>query len=65
MKETITIKYSPKSKDMDFTVDLVFHTKEFSLLNLNAGKKDWSRLAFHKCSHYTLSRQQLLGGASA
>jgi hypothetical protein len=24
---------------------------DFSLLNLNDGEKDWTRLAFHKCSH--------------
>ena len=46
MRETITIKYTLKSTEMDFTIDLVFDTKDFSLLNLNAGEKDWTRLAF-------------------
>ena len=54
MRETTTIKYSLKSTDMDFTVDLVFDTKDFSLLNLNADEKDWTRLAFYKCSHCSL-----------
>ena len=49
MRETITIKYILKSTDMDFTVDLFFDKKDFSLLNLNAGENDWTRLAFHKC----------------
>jgi len=54
MRETTTIKYSLKSTDMDYTVDLVFDTKDFSLLILNAGEKDWTRLAFYKCSHCPL-----------
>ena len=58
MRETTTIKYILKSTDMDFTVDLVFDKKDFSLLNHKAGEKDWTRLAFHKCSHCTLDEEQ-------
>ena len=58
MRETITIKYILKSKDMDFTVDLFFDNKDFSILNLSAGEKDWTRLAFHKCRHCTLNNEQ-------
>ena len=55
MQKTTTIKYSLKSTDIDFTVDLVFDTKDFSLFNLNADEKDWTRLAFYKCSHCPLT----------
>ena len=49
MQKRTASKYSLKSTDMDFTVDLVFDTKDFSLFNLNADEKDWTRLAFYKC----------------
>jgi len=39
MRETITIKYILKSTEVDFTVDLLFDIKDFSLLNFNEGKK--------------------------
>jgi len=39
MRETTIIKYILKSTEMDFTIDLVFDTKNFSLLNFNEGKK--------------------------
>ena len=57
MRETTTIKYILKSTEMDFTVDLVFDTKNFSLLNFNEGEKDWTRLAFYKCSHCPLDQE--------
>ena len=57
MRETITIKYALKSTDMDFSVDLVFDKNDFSLLNLNGTKKDWTRLVFHKCSHCPLNQE--------
>ena len=57
MRETTIIKYILKSTEMDFTIDLVFDTKNFSLLNFNAAEKDWTRLAFHKCSHCPLDQK--------
>ncbi|MFC1843944.1 DUF6901 family protein [Thermodesulfobacteriota bacterium] len=57
MKETTTIKYTLKSTGMDFRVDLVFNTKDFSLLNIKAGENDWTKLAFHKCSHCPLNEK--------
>jgi len=57
MRETTTIKYSLKSTDIDFRVDLVFDKNDFSLLNLNDGENDWARLAFHKCSHCPLKQE--------
>lgn len=58
MKETITIKYSLKSAAADFRVDLVFDKKDFSLVNLEPSGKDWTRLAFNKCSHCPLNEDQ-------
>jgi len=58
MRETVTIKYSLKSADIDFSVDLIFDKNDFSLLNLNEGKNDWTRLAFHKCSHCSLDQEE-------
>jgi hypothetical protein len=58
MRESINIKYTLESPDMDFSVDLVFDKKDFSLLNLNDGEKDWARLAFHKCSHCPLNSEE-------
>ena len=58
MRETTTIKYILKSTDIDFSVDLVFDKKDFSLLTFNDGKKDWTRLAFHKCSHCPLDQEE-------
>ncbi|MGB5884656.1 MAG: hypothetical protein WBG28_11205 [Desulfobulbales bacterium] len=60
MRETINIKYTLESPDMDFSIDLVFDRMDFSLLNLNDGEKDWTRLAFHKCSHCPLNSEGCL-----
>jgi len=57
MKETRTIKYTLKSTEMDITVDLIFDNRDFSLLNLNKSQKDWTRLAFHKCSHCPFNQE--------
>ncbi len=57
MLETITIKYTLKATDIDFSIDLVFDEKDFSLLNHHADKKDWTRLSFHKCSHCPLNQE--------
>lgn len=57
MRETVTIKYTLKSTDMDFKVDLVFDKKDFSLLKHKAGEKNWTRLAVHKCSHCPLNEE--------
>jgi hypothetical protein len=54
MSETLNIKYTLQSSEMDFTVDLVFDKKDFSLMNLRESQKDWTRLAFCKCSHCPL-----------
>ena len=58
MRETATIKYILKFTDVDFTVDLEFLKKDFSLINLFPGKKEWTRLEHHKCSHCPLSEKQ-------
>jgi hypothetical protein len=58
MLETVTIKYNLKSTEVDFTIDLVFNKKDFSLLNLHRNESDWTRLSFHKCSHCPLSQEQ-------
>jgi hypothetical protein len=57
MSEETTIKYSLKSVGMDFSITLIFDKQDFSLLNLNEGKKEWTRLDFHKCSHCPLKRE--------
>jgi hypothetical protein len=54
MKETITIKYILQSADMDFTIDLVFDKKDFSLLNHKTDSREWTRLSFHRCIHCPL-----------
>jgi hypothetical protein len=55
MKETITIKYILQSADMDFTIDLVFDKRVFSLLNHKTDSREWTRLTFHKCIHCPLN----------
>ena len=52
MRETATIKYILKFTDVDFTVDLEFLKKDFSLINIFPGNKEWTRLEHHKCSHF-------------
>jgi len=58
MRETITIKYLLKSTAMDFTIDLVFDKKDFSLLNHKTGGSAWTRLEFHKCNHCPLNPEE-------
>jgi hypothetical protein len=58
MRETTTIKYTLKSTEIDFCVELVFDQKDFSLLNLYDGEKYWTRLAFHKCGHCPLKQEE-------
>ena len=58
MRGTITIKYNLKSADMDFTMDLVFDNKDFSLLNHKTGGNEWTRLTFHQCSHCPFKEEE-------
>lgn len=58
MQETITIKYILKSTNMDFTIDLVFDNKDFSLLNHKTGGSEWTRLALHQCSHCPFNAEE-------
>ena len=58
MEDTISVKYTLKSTDMDFTVDLVFEKKDFSLLSPDWRASEWTRLVFHKCSHCPLNEQE-------
>lgn len=58
MSETVNIKYILKFTDEDFTVDLDFLKKDFSLVNIYPSKKEWTRLENHKCSHCPLSEKQ-------
>jgi hypothetical protein len=60
MSETVTIKYILKFTDQEFTVDLEFLQKDFSLINIYPSKKEWTRLEHHKCSHCPLSEKQSL-----
>jgi len=59
MRETITIKYTFRSIDLDFEVELLFDKKDFSLLNTNPSKKEWTRLVFHKCGHCPLNEKNV------
>jgi len=58
MKETVTIKYTLKSKDTDFVVELIFNKEDFSLVNCQSSGQEWARLEHHKCSHCTLNEEQ-------
>jgi hypothetical protein len=58
MEDTISVKYTLKSTGMDFTVDLVFEKKDFSLRSLDGRASEWTRLVFHKCSHCPLNEQE-------
>lgn len=58
MMETATIKYTLKSKDADFVVELHFNQKDFSLVNQQPSGKEWTRLAHHKCCHCPLDQEK-------
>jgi len=58
MNDTQKIKYTLKSSTMDFSIELVFIKKDFSLVNFDTDKKDWTRLEFHKCPHCTLKQDE-------
>jgi len=58
MEDTTSVKYTLTSTDMDFTVDLVFEKKDFSLRSLDGRASEWTRLVFHKCSHCPLNEQE-------
>jgi len=57
MRETVTIKYSFKSTDLDFEVELLFNKKDFFLLNSNPSEKEWTKLTYHKCTHCPLNEE--------
>jgi len=57
MSATLNIKYTLLSSNLDFTVNLVFDKEDFSLQRPEPGGKDWTRLAFYKCSHCPLDEK--------
>jgi hypothetical protein len=56
--ETATIKYTLKSKNTDFVVVLHFNQEDFSLVNKQPSRKDWTRLGHHKCCHCPLEQKK-------
>ncbi len=58
MSETYKIRYTLQSPEVNFAVDLVFLSEDFSLLNLKGSQKDWTRLEFHKCCHCPLDQRE-------
>jgi hypothetical protein len=58
MRDTTTIKYTLKSDEADFEVELVFRKEDFSLINLQPSNKEWIRLEHHKCFHCPLEQKQ-------
>jgi len=58
MQNTVTIKYTLTSADIFFSIELAFDNKDFTLRNLDAGEKEWTRLDFLKCPHCPLRQEE-------
>ena len=58
MQETVTIKYTLKSKGADYVVELHFNQADFSLVDQQPSDKLWTRLAHHQCSHCPLDQEK-------
>lgn len=57
MRETVTIRYTFKSADMDSEVELLFSARDFSFLNTSTRVKEWVKLTHYQCGHCLLSEE--------
>jgi len=55
---TVTIKYTLKSENADFVVELHFNQEDFSLVGQQSNGKGWTRLGRHKCCHCPLDQEK-------